>query len=213
MKVEKFCPLRYGIAILSIYFLCLGGILTAQQTDESKKVLAPTPPMGWNSWDSYGLRIDEQQFRDNVDALHAKLQPSGYKYAVIDEGWYMANPQDRPKPELLQYAVDKNGRFIPVTDRFPSAMQNGSNTGFEQLASWIHSQGLKFGIHIIRGIPRESVSRNLPIEGTNFKAQDAADQGDPCPWTPPAGASKTMRQVRRGTILCCVSMLHGALIF
>jgi hypothetical protein len=184
VKLVKFSQPRYLVVVLLIHFLCLLGILSAQQTSISKKILASTPPMGWNSWDSYGMRIDEQQFRDNVEVLHAKLQPSGYKYAVIDEGWYMVNPEDRSKPELLKYAVDNNGRFIPVTNRFPSALQDGNNTGFEQLTSWVHSLGLKFGIHIIRGIPRESVSRNLPIEGTNFKAQDAADQGNPCPWDP-----------------------------
>jgi hypothetical protein len=140
--------------------------------------------MGWNSWDSYGLRIDEQQFRDNVQALNDKLKPAGYEYAVIDEGWYMFNPEDRPKPELLKYAVDEHGRFIPVPARFFSAMQRGKNTGFQELAGWVHSKGLKFGIHVIRGIPRESVRQNLPIEGTSFKAQEAADQADACPWDP-----------------------------
>jgi hypothetical protein len=140
--------------------------------------------MGWNSWDSHGLRINEQQFRDNVEALAAKLKQAGYNYAVIDEGWFMHNPEDRPKPELLKYEVDGSGRFNPVTTRFPSAVQGGNNTGFEQLGKWVHAQGLKFGIHVVRGIPRVSVDRNLPIEGTEFKAQDAADQNDPCPWDP-----------------------------
>src|SRR5579871_2936882 len=147
-------------------------------------VLATTPPMGWNSWDSYGLRIDEQQFRANVGAMAAKLSASGYKYAVIDEGWYMVNPEDRPRPQTLQYAVDDYGRFIPVPGRFPSAMQGDKNTGFEQLAGAVHASGLKFGIHIVRGIPRVSVERNLPIQGSAFKAQDAADQAEPCPWDP-----------------------------
>lgn len=43
--------------------------------------MAPTPPMGWNSWDSYGLRINEQQFRENVEALATKLKRFGYTYA------------------------------------------------------------------------------------------------------------------------------------
>jgi alpha-galactosidase len=164
--------------------LCLQGMLLAQETHTMSKVLAPTPPMGWNSWDSYGLRISEQQFRENVDALATKLKPFGYTYAVIDEGWYMVNPEDRPKPDLLKYAIDKNGRFIPVTARFPSALQNGRNEGFHALANSVHAKGLKFGVHVVRGIPRESVLRNLPIEGSVFKAQDAADQSDPCPWDP-----------------------------
>lgn len=165
--------------------LCSLGTMTGQETRSAKKkVIAPTPPMGWNSWDSYGLRINEHQFRDNAEVLATKLKPSGYSYAVIDEGWYMVNPEDRPKPELLKYAFDENGRFIPVPERFPSSLQNGKNTGFKQLGEWVHAQGLKFGIHIIRGIPRESVARNSPIEGSSFKAQDAANQNDPCPWDP-----------------------------
>jgi len=140
--------------------------------------------MGWNSWDSYGLRIDERQFRDNVEALATKLKPFGYRYAVIDEGWYMVNPGDRPKPELLQYELDANGRFVPVPARFPSALQRGVNTGFAEIAKSVHARGLQFGIHVVRGIPRVSVARNLPIEGTNFQAQDAADTNDACPWDP-----------------------------
>lgn len=164
--------------------LCLEATPTAQESQSRSKVLAQTPPMGWNSWDSYGLRISEQQFRENVEAMAMKLKPFGYTYAVIDEGWYMVNPEDRPKPALLKYAVDENGRFIPVTARFPSALQNGRNSGFQEIAHAVHAQDLKFGIHIIRGIPRESALRNLPIEGSAFKAQDAADQNDPCPWDP-----------------------------
>lgn len=172
-------------ALLLAFHLSGASRETAAQEPASKgKLIAPTPPMGWNSWDSYGLRINEQQFRENVAVLAMKLKSFGYNYAVIDEGWYMHNPENRPKPELLKYAVDENGRFIPVTARFPSALQNGKNTGFLEVANLVHSKGLKFGIHIVRGIPRESVQRNLPIEGSSFTAQDAADQNDPCPWDP-----------------------------
>jgi alpha-galactosidase len=167
---------------------CLLGMPAAVESRETrsgdKTVLAPTPPLGWNSWDSYGLRINEQQFRDNVEAFSAKLKPFGYSYVVIDEGWYMVNPEDRPRPALLKYALDENGRFIPVPMRFPSALQSDRNIGFEELGRWVHSKGLKFGVHVIRGIPRESVARNLPIERSTFRAQDAADQNDPCPWDP-----------------------------
>ena len=176
----------YVIATLLIVgnLLCLQGLLLGQETNTMSNMLAQTPPMGWNSWDSYGLRINEQQFRENIDALATKLKPSGYIYAVIDEGWYMVNPERRPTPDLLKYAVDENGRFIPVTVRFPSALRNGRNAGFQDLAKSVHAKGLKFGVHIVRGIPRESVLRNLPIEGSAFKAQDAADQNDACPWDP-----------------------------
>lgn len=170
--------------LIACNLICPQSKLAAQKAGNRSKSVALTPPMGWNSWDSYGLRIDEQQFRENVEVLATKLKPFGYTYAVIDEGWYMVNPESRPKPELLKYALDENGRFIPVTGRFPSALQNGRNSGFRELAKSLHAKGLKFGVHIIRGIPRESVVRNLPIEGSAFKAQDAADQNDACPWDP-----------------------------
>jgi alpha-galactosidase len=162
--------------------------------------VAQTPPMGWNSWDSYGLTITERQFRDNVRVLKSKLAPFGYNYAVIDEGWYFENPQDREKPETLHYALDSHGRYVPVPARFPSAGRSKpvafttpqtaklaatvEETSFVALGRWVHAQGLKFGIHIIRGIPRASVERNMPIDGSDFHAQDAADTSDACPWDP-----------------------------
>ena len=146
--------------------------------------LAPTPPMGWNSWDAYGLAITEPAFRANVDVLARELRPFGWNYAVIDEGWFLKNPQDRPTPEKLVYILDENGRYIPDPVRFPSALKSGRNIGFEAIASAVHSRGLKFGIHIVRGIPRESVARNLPVAGSEFNAQDVADTSDACPWDP-----------------------------
>jgi alpha-galactosidase len=162
--------------------------------------LAQTPPMGWNSWDAYGLTITEAQFRDNVKALKTKLLPFGWNYAVIDEGWYFENPQDREKPDTLRYAIDGHGRYVPVPARFPSAGKGPTapavlpagaklaatveETNFAALGKSVHEQGLKFGIHIIRGIPRVSTERNLPIEGSAFHAQDAADTTDTCPWDP-----------------------------
>ena len=129
--------------LIASCLLCAWGMVAGQETRSTNEhVIAPTPPMGWNSWDSYGLRINEQQFRENVDVLATKLKPFGYSYAVIDEGWYMVNPEDRPKPELLKYAFDENGRFIPVPERFPSSLEDGKNTGFKQLGDWVHAKGL-----------------------------------------------------------------------
>lgn len=144
-------------------------------------VLAPTPPMGWNSWDSYGLTITEPQFRANVDVLAKRLKPAGYRYAVVDEGWYLANPEAATKPETLVYRMDANGRYEPAVNRFASA---GGAAGFKPVADYVHSQGLQFGIHIIRGIPKKAVARNLPIEGSAFHAADAAVTTDTCPWNP-----------------------------
>jgi hypothetical protein len=139
--------------------------------------LASTPPMGWNSWDAYGFTITEEQFRANVAVLK-DLKPYGWSYAVIDEGWYMANPLG-DKLATRQYKLDAHGRLEPVTSRFPSA---ADGKGLKSLADWTHAQGFKFGVHIVRGIPKDAVEANMPIEGSRFRAADAADQADTCPW-------------------------------
>ncbi len=133
--------------------------------------------MGWNSWDSYGLTITEDQFKANATVL-ASLKQYGWKYAVIDEGWFSASP-DGGKVEDKHYLWSDVGLLIPAPNRFPSA---ADGAGFKPIADWVHAQGLKFGIHIMRGIPRQVVAANLPIEGTPFHAADAADQSSPCPW-------------------------------
>jgi alpha-galactosidase len=139
--------------------------------------LAASPPMGWNSWDAYGFTLDEEQFKANATVM-ASLVQYGWKYVVIDEGWYMANPSGHNREEH-KYVWNGNGLLIPDPARYPSAA-NGA--GFKTLADWAHAQGLKFGIHIVRGIPRQVVEADLPIEGTSFRASDAADTSSPCPW-------------------------------
>jgi alpha-galactosidase len=163
-----------------------GGAQAHHQPAKSKAsvLLAERPPMGWNSWDAYGLTITESQFRDNVNVLASTLKPAGWNYAVIDEGWFLKNPRERSTPDKLAYELDVNGRYIPVPARFPSVMDGDENKGFTALGAYVHSLGLKFGIHIVRGIPRESVARNLPVSGSRFRAQDVADTTDPCPWDP-----------------------------
>jgi hypothetical protein len=187
-----------GMKILFGFVLAVGVVAGAQQGQ-----VAQTPPMGWNSWDAYGLTITEPAFRENVKVLQEKLLPFGWEYAVIDEGWFFENPQDRDKPETLHYAIDRNGRYVPVPARFPSAVSLSKpvvategleaphklaatieETSFVDLGKFVHAQGLKFGIHIVRGIPRASVERDLPIANSSFKASDAADQTDACPWDP-----------------------------
>ena len=138
---------------------------------------APTPPMGWNSWDAYGLTIDEADYRANATVLKG-LREFGWQYAVIDEGWYMENPFGGSLAEK-KYLWDGNGILIPAPSRFPSA---AGGAGFKPLADWVHAQGLKFGIHIVRGIPRQVVKENLPIAGSSYHAVDAADTAAPCPW-------------------------------
>jgi alpha-galactosidase len=160
------------------FFVATCGLIVSFAVSHARtQGLAASPPMGWNSWDSYGLTINEEQFKTNATVL-ASLEQYGWKYAVVDEGWYMTNP-DGKTVEQKQYLWNNDGLLIPAPDRFPSAT-NGA--GFKPLADWVHSQGLRFGIHIVRGIPRQVVAANLPIAGTQFHAADAADTSSPCPW-------------------------------
>ena len=139
--------------------------------------LAPTPPMGWNSWDSYGLTITEAEYKANVTWFHDHLQRLGWQYVVVDEGWYLHNPGG--KGAAQGFIMDAAGRYQVADNRFPSAAES---RGFKPLADWVHTQGLKFGLHIIRGIPRDAVDRNLPIAESAFHATEAANTADTCRW-------------------------------
>ena len=141
-------------------------------------LVAATPPMGWNSWQSYGPTITEREFKANVDWMGEHLKRFGWQYLVIDDGWYVFNPTSDPKD--LKFLLSMDGRYLPVPERFPSAAHEH---GFRPLADYVHAQGLKFGIHIFRGVPREAVARNLPIADSSYRATDAADQSDgDCPY-------------------------------
>ncbi len=173
---EAGCGIRFGMlrnASLSVLCFVVLPVLAALPGPK----VAATPPMGWNSWDAYGLTIDEGDYRANTAVL-AGLKQYGWEYSVIDEGWYMQDPF-ADSVASRKYVWDANGLLIPVVNRFPSAA-NGA--GFKPLADWVHAQGLKFGIHIVRGIPRGVVDQNLPIAATSFHAVDAADKESPCPW-------------------------------
>ena len=141
---------------------------------------APTPPMGWNSYDAYCGDVNEQEVKANADYLAAHMARFGWKYVVIDYYWYFSRTNTDRKVENWPYNLDEYGRLIPAPNRFPSSA-NGQ--GFKPLADYIHSKGSKFGIHIMRGIPREAVKKNLPILGTSARAQDVVDWANPCPWS------------------------------
>jgi alpha-galactosidase len=139
--------------------------------------VAAAPPLGWNSWDSYGLTVTAEEWKRNVDWLHAHLQGAGYQYVVVDEGWYLAHPEAAATKGADQgYTMDANGRYTPADARFPDGMKG--------LAEYAHSLGLLFGIHIVRGVPKGALEANLPIEGSSFHAADAADTHDTCQWNP-----------------------------
>jgi len=137
--------------------------------------------MGWNSWDSYGTTVREQQVKANADWMAEHLAKYGWKYVVVDIQWYEPNAQGHDYAPGAALIMDEYGRLLPAVNRFPSSA-NGA--GFKPLADYVHGKGLKFGIHIMRGIPRQAVERNLPIKGTPYHAADVADKDNPCRWNP-----------------------------
>ena len=167
-------PRRNLYALIALA-AAVSGIAVAQQQQQ----LAPTPPMGWNSWDSYGPAIREDEVKANIDAMAARLKQFGWQYVVVDIEWYQPDAHAHGYIARGKVTMDPFGRFVPSPNRFPSAA-NGN--GFKALADYAHSKGLKFGIHIMRGIPREAVDRNLPIEGSKYHAADVADKVNICHW-------------------------------
>ena len=146
---------------------------------DTAETLALTPPMGWNSWDSFGTTITEPDFKANAQWFAEHLKSFGWQYVVVDMEWFVTNPTPEGNSKTSQYSIDDHGRYTPAINRFPSA---ANNAGFKPIADYVHSLGLKFGIHILRGIPKQAVEKNLPIEGSAFHAADAADTSDTCPW-------------------------------
>jgi alpha-galactosidase len=159
--------------------LSLAACVAAPEIYAQTTQLAPVPPMGWNSWDAYGTTIKESEVKANADAMASLLKKVGWQYIVVDIQWYEPHAQAhgyRPNAEL---AMDSYGRLIPAANRFPSSA-NGQ--GFRPLADYIHSKGLKFGIHILRGIPRQAVAQDVLILNSNVHASDIADKQDLCKW-------------------------------
>jgi hypothetical protein len=154
-------------------------VASLQPLFSAPELAAPTPPMGWNSWDAYGTTITEAEVKAQADFMAKRLKQYGWRYIVVDIQWSETNPQAhgyRPNAEL---AMDANGRLIPAPNRFPSSV---GGKGFKPLADYVHALGLKFGIHTMRGIPRLAVKANTPVLGTSVKAADIANQSSICRW-------------------------------
>ena len=169
---------RLARVFVSLLFAATACGMHAQQQGTA---LAPTPPMGWNSWDSFGTTVTEADIRDAARVMHDKLQSFGWQYITVDMEWSTRNPKAEGGRADQQYTLDAYGRYTPAVNRFPSAA-NGA--GFKPLADYVHSLGLKFGIHVLQGIPREAVARNLPVWNSSFHAKDAANTIGLCGWNP-----------------------------
>jgi len=138
------------------------------------------PPMGWNSWDCYGPTVTEQEVKANADYMAAHLRNFGWNYIVVDIRWYVSNDKAHGYNETdPAINMDEYGRLLPAVNRFPSA---ADGEGFRPLADYVHGKGLKFGIHIMRGIPKLAVEKNTPIFRTSATARDIYSDKELCAW-------------------------------
>ncbi len=151
--------------VIGAFLILLSCNTVAGVVKEKFREWALTPPMGWNSWDCYGSTVTEAEVKANADYMAAKLKSSGWEYIVVDIRWFVKNDKAGGYNETNPvYVMDEYGRYQPAINRFPSAKEG---KGFKILADYVHSKGLKFGIHIMRGIPKEAVTKKLPVKGTN----------------------------------------------
>lgn len=138
-----------------------------------------TAPMGWNSWDCYGAAVTEDIVRKNADFMAKHLKKYGWEYITVDIQWYEPNVKTHEYTPFAKLCIDEYSRVIPAENRFPSS---AGGKGFAPLAEYVHSLGLKFGIHIMRGIPRQAVYERTKIKGTDKTAADVAKTDSICAW-------------------------------
>ncbi|WP_318542659.1 glycoside hydrolase family 27 protein [Marixanthotalea marina] len=164
------------VLFLATSFFCVG-----QAAKDRFKDWAQTPPMGWNSWDCYGPTVQEHEVKANADYMASHLKDYGWDYVVVDIRWFVENTKRHGYNQIdPRYVLDAYGRYMPATNRFPSA---SDGSGFKALADYVHQKGLKFGIHIMRGIPTEAVKRKLPIKGTDgITADQVYTTENQCKW-------------------------------
>lgn len=141
--------------------------------------VAKTPPMGWNSWDCYGASVTEEELLGNAAYMAKYLKPFGWEYVVCDIQWYEPTADGSRYHKFADLCMDEYSRLIPAENRFPSSK---GGKGFGPIAKKIHDMGLKFGIHIMRGIPRQAVHKNTKIYGSDITARQVAKQYSVCAW-------------------------------
>jgi alpha-galactosidase len=184
--MNKILSSYMSILLVATIVACSGN--SAKNSGEPMKkegnlILAKTPPLGYNSFDSYGITIYEEVAIKEIDSFIEKFAPYGYEYFVIDNGWfaspksimfegYLVGVADKPDPK--EVSVNEFGVQIPSKQFFPN--------GFKPMVDKLHAHGLKFGVHLMRGIPRIAVEQNLQIKGTNYRAKDIYTTIDDCGW-------------------------------
>ena len=150
-----------------------------------KKRVFTRPPMGWNSYDNFDTNVNEEQVLANARVMKEKLAQYGWEYVVVDIQWYAANTgSQRPEVQYIPFGqsnLDEYSRFWPDETKFPSS---AGGKGFKPLADQLHAMGLKFGIHIMRGIPRQAAHEHRKVLGTDLTADLIADPASICRWNP-----------------------------
>ena len=150
-----------------------------------KNLFALTPPMGWNSYDYYDTTVNEEQVKANADVMAEKLKSYGWEYVIVDIQWYAHKAgTQRDRFQYIPFSeleMDGYSRLLPDPERFPSSR---GGLGFKPLADYVHSLGLKFGIHIMRGIPRIAAHLHTGLLGSALTADQIADPTAICPWNP-----------------------------
>ena len=144
-------------------------------------MVAKNPPLGWNSWDCYGASVDEATVKANADYMAQHLKQYGWEYIVVDIQWYQPTATSHSYEPFADLVMDEYSRLLPAPNRFPSS---ADGKGFAPLAEYVHSLGLKFGIHIMRGIPRQAVFMNAKIKDSKYTARQVAQYNNICYWNP-----------------------------
>jgi len=183
------------------------GVASARQSSSSKPIdtvpvvdktvagrqgaFSTSPAMGWNSYNCFGSAVTEKEVRENALYMAQNLKSHGWTYIVVDFLWSYPNPPESTQDNIPQFKLagdgtyvpwlnmDSSGRLLPDLRKFPSARDGN---GFKPLADYVHSLGLKFGIHVMRGIPRQAVWARAQVRGTTRTAADVADTTSTCEW-------------------------------
>ena len=175
ISIIKQYDMKKSFLVIVIFAL----LLSCSVEKPGDPILAGTPPMGWNSFNSYGVYLHHQAAMANLEAFAEKLKPHGYEYFVIDAGWYgefklqegTLFPREKHAEKVN---INEYGLLQPSQCYFPD--------GLKPVIDRCHELGLKFGIHLMRGIPREAVRLNLPVQGSSYRAADIADTTSICAW-------------------------------
>ena len=175
----------------SIKILLLLYFFTTQLFAQQKNLLAQTPPLGWNSYNCYGNAVQEADIKANAKYMADHLKPFGWQYVVVDILWFYEYAPGNFKVDtqvrneegayIPWMTMDDNGRLLPHPNKFPASV---GGKGFKPLSDYIHSLGLQFGIHVMRGIPRQAVWAKSPVLGmANITADMIADTNSVCSWS------------------------------